>query len=61
MITFPECIINKQTILQEQFDENYEPTQEEIREYAVYIGIDPDKVNHTMRNLEIMINNFTFI
>ena len=45
MITFPEYKINNQTILQEQFDETYEPTQEEIREYAVYIGIDPDKVN----------------
>jgi hypothetical protein len=61
MITSPEYKINNQTILQEQFDENYEPTQEEIREYAVYIGIDPDKVNYTMRNLEVMINNFTFI
>jgi len=61
MITFPEYKINKQTILQEQFDENYEPTQEEIREYAVYIGIDPDKVNYTARNLEVMINNFAFI
>ncbi len=44
MITFPEYKINNQTILQEQFDENYEPTHEEIREYAIYIGIDPDKV-----------------
>jgi len=44
MITFPEYKINNQTILQEQFDENYEPTQEEIREYAIYIGIDPDRV-----------------
>lgn len=49
MITFPEGKINNQTILQEQFDENYEPTQEEIREYAVYIGIDPDKVNYRKR------------
>jgi hypothetical protein len=44
MITFPEYKINNQTILQEQFDEHYEPTQEETREYAIYIGIDPDKV-----------------
>ncbi|CAF0778356.1 unnamed protein product [Adineta steineri] len=43
MITFPEYKINNQTILQEQFDETYEPTQEEIREYAIYIGIDPEK------------------
>ena len=46
MITYPEYKINNQTILQEKFDENYEPTEEEIREYAVYIGIDPDKVNY---------------
>jgi hypothetical protein len=43
--TLPESKMNNQMILQEQFDENYEPTQEEIREYAVYIGIDPDRVN----------------
>ncbi|CAF3553130.1 unnamed protein product [Rotaria sordida] len=46
MITYPEYKINNQTILQEQFDENYEPTQEEIREYAIYIGIEPDKEPH---------------
>ena len=44
MKTVPECMINNQTILQEHFDENYEPTSEEIREYAIYIGIDPEKV-----------------
>jgi hypothetical protein len=49
MITFPEYKINNQTILQEQFDENYEPTQEEIREYAIYIGIDPDRVKRKRR------------
>jgi hypothetical protein len=49
MITFPEYKINNQTILQEQFDENYEPTQEEIREYAIYIGIDPDRVNYRIK------------
>ncbi len=36
---------NNQTILKEHIDEHYDPTQEEIREYALYIGIDPDKVN----------------
>jgi hypothetical protein len=36
--------INKQTILQEQFDDNYEPTEDEVREYALYIGIDLDQV-----------------
>ena len=41
MITTPEYKINNQTILQEQFDENYEPTPDEIRDYAIYIGIDP--------------------
>ncbi len=45
MTTFPEYKINNQTILQEKVDKNYEPTQEEIREYAIYIGIDSDKVN----------------
>lgn len=46
MITFPEYKINNQTILQEQIDEHYDPTQDEIRDYAIYIGIDPDKVNY---------------
>jgi len=46
--TSSEYKINNQTILQEQFDENYEPTQEEIREYAIYIGIDPDKESHLL-------------
>ena len=36
--------INNQTILQEQFDDNYEPTEDEVREYALYIGIDLDHV-----------------
>ncbi|CAF3777599.1 unnamed protein product [Adineta steineri] len=35
--------INNQTILHEHIDENYEPTEDEIHEYATYIGIDPDK------------------
>lgn len=39
-----EFKINNQTILKEHIDEHYEPTEEEIREYALYIGIDPDKV-----------------
>jgi hypothetical protein len=42
--TVPEYTVNNQTILQEHFDENYEPTPDEIREYAIYIGIDPEKV-----------------
>jgi hypothetical protein len=43
--THSEYKLNNQTILQEHIDENYEPTEEEICEYAVYVGIDPDKVN----------------
>ncbi|CAF1302561.1 unnamed protein product [Adineta steineri] len=35
--------INNQTILHEHIDENYEPTEDEIHQYATYIGIDPDK------------------
>ncbi|KAJ3216374.1 hypothetical protein HK099_005901 [Clydaea vesicula] len=31
----------QQTVLEEEFDENYEPTEEEILEYAKFIGIDP--------------------
>jgi hypothetical protein len=42
--TYSELKINNQTILKEHIDETYEPTDEEIREYASYIGIDPDKV-----------------
>ena len=42
--TVPEYTVNNQTILQEHFDENYEPTPDEIREYAIYIGIDPETV-----------------
>ena len=40
-----EAKVNNQTILEEQMDVNYEPTQEEIYEYGRYIGIDPDEVN----------------
>lgn len=41
--------LNNQTVLRELIDENYEPTEEEIYEYAVYIGIDPEKVNQLKR------------
>ncbi|CAF5036057.1 unnamed protein product [Rotaria sp. Silwood1] len=37
--------LNNQTILEEHIDENYEPTDEEIHEYAIHIGIDPKKEN----------------
>lgn len=39
-----DCKINNQTILKEHIDEHYQPTEDEIREYALYIGIDLDKV-----------------
>jgi len=58
MIRLPEGKINNQTILQEQFDENYEPTPEEIREYAIYIGIDPDKVNSRRKIFPILFYFF---
>ncbi len=47
---YPEHKINNQTILKEHIDEHYEPTPEEIREYALYIGIDPDEVNQSKIN-----------
>ncbi|XP_064651050.1 centrosomal protein of 164 kDa-like isoform X2 [Lineus longissimus] len=34
-------MINEQTILEEDYDENYQPTEEEIYEYAQVIGLDP--------------------
>lgn len=43
--TSSECKINNQTILKEHIDEHYQPTEDEIREYALYIGIDLDKVS----------------
>ncbi|XP_074653247.1 uncharacterized protein LOC141907487 isoform X2 [Tubulanus polymorphus] len=35
-------MINDQVILEEDYDENYQPSEEEIHEYAQVIGIDPD-------------------
>ncbi|OUM66383.1 hypothetical protein PIROE2DRAFT_6428, partial [Piromyces sp. E2] len=34
------------TILEEEFDENYEPTLEEIEEYASFLGMDVEKERH---------------
>ena len=34
---------NKQTILEERLDENYEPLEEEVKEFAKTIGLDPEK------------------
>ncbi|CAG5133222.1 unnamed protein product, partial [Candidula unifasciata] len=36
-------MVNDQLILEEDYDENYEPTENEIIEYAASIGIDFDK------------------
>lgn len=35
-------MMNDQIILEEDYDENYVPTEEEIHEYARVIGLDPD-------------------
>lgn len=45
-----ETKVNNQTIFEEQIAVHYEPTQEEINEYGVYIGIDPEKVNQKHKN-----------
>ena len=37
---------NNQIILEETYDENCVPTEEEIIEYARFIGIDPDNVSY---------------
>ena len=59
MLPSSECRINNQTVLYENIDENYEVTSEEIREYALFIGIDPDKVNlHALRpNNQYFVSN----
>ena len=36
--------LNNQIVLPEHPEEIYQPTEEEIHEYALYIGIDPEKV-----------------
>ncbi|XP_071958081.1 uncharacterized protein [Antedon mediterranea] len=36
-------LMGDQLILEEDYDENYQPNEEEIREYAGVIGIDPDE------------------
>nr|KAJ3422949.1 WD repeat-containing protein 92 [Polyrhizophydium stewartii] len=35
-------------VLEEEFDEAYEPTEEEILEYAKFLGMDPDKEKHLL-------------
>ena len=36
---------NNQIIYEEIYDENYQPTEEELIEYANFLGIDPDDVS----------------
>ncbi|VDI69023.1 centrosomal protein CEP164 [Mytilus galloprovincialis] len=40
--------MGEQLVLEEDYDENYKPTEEEIFEYAQIIGIDPYKEGHLM-------------
>ncbi|KAK3782720.1 hypothetical protein RRG08_037719 [Elysia crispata] len=41
-------MVNDQMILEEDYDENYQPTELEIQEYAASIGIDVKKEPHLM-------------
>ncbi|KAK3609355.1 hypothetical protein CHS0354_036595 [Potamilus streckersoni] len=41
-------MINDQLILEEDYDENYEPNDEDLYEYATIIGIDPIKEPHLL-------------
>lgn len=41
---------NNQLILEENIDENFQPTEEEIIEYAEFIGIDPENVSYCLIN-----------
>ncbi|GFS13229.1 centrosomal protein of 164 kDa-like [Elysia marginata] len=41
-------MVNDQMILEEDYDENYQPTEQEIQEYAASIGIDVHKEPHLM-------------
>jgi hypothetical protein len=36
---------NNQVIFEEIYDENIQPTEEEIIEYAIFIGIEPNEVS----------------
>ncbi|KAI8930151.1 hypothetical protein BC831DRAFT_508600 [Entophlyctis helioformis] len=35
-------------VLEEEYDEEYEPTEDEIIEYAKFLGMDPDKEKHLL-------------
>ena len=41
-------MMGEQLVLEEDYDENYKPTEEEIIEYAQIIGIEPFKESHLM-------------
>ncbi|KAI8824966.1 uncharacterized protein EV422DRAFT_239586 [Fimicolochytrium jonesii] len=38
----------RQTVLEEEYDADYEPTQEEIIDYAKFLGIDTEKEKHLL-------------
>ncbi|KAJ3015698.1 hypothetical protein HKX48_004423 [Thoreauomyces humboldtii] len=40
--------MSNQVVLEEEFDENYEPTEEEILDYAKFLGINPDTEKHLL-------------
>ncbi|ESO89091.1 hypothetical protein LOTGIDRAFT_105990 [Lottia gigantea] len=41
-------MINNQVILEEDYDENYQPTEDEVLEYASIIGIDVQTESHLL-------------
>lgn len=45
---------NNQIILEENIDENFQPTEEEILEYAEFIGIDTENVFISSFRLKIV-------
>lgn len=54
--TYTQYKINNQTILEEHIDDNYEPTEEELHEYATYIGIDVEKVTANWKEFFLEIS-----
>ena len=43
-----EVIMGDLEVLEEDLDSNYEPTQQEIEEYAQYLGMDPVEDEHLL-------------
>ena len=39
----PEEMLNNSVVLEEEYDEDYEPNSEEVIEYGESLGIDPVK------------------